>query len=252
MDVLTKEEIIKEEFLTAAQKLFQQYGFQKTTMEDIAKANASLKKGQILIVSVVGTPNRDLSFLDDFVRTAELAKAAGAKIIEANFSCPNVDKAEGCLYMNSDTVFEYVKKIASAIRPIPLLIKVGPFANRDQMRSVLIAAAKAGCAGIAGLNSVSMEVVEHQGSPVLGPSRKTSGVCGNAIREEALFFMKDAAAIKQSEKLDLALLGCGGLMTPEHLAAMLDAGAMIALTATGMMWDPFLAKRYREMYARTC
>lgn len=38
MDVLTKEEIIKEEFLTAAQKLFQQYGFQKTTMEDIAKA----------------------------------------------------------------------------------------------------------------------------------------------------------------------------------------------------------------------
>ena len=38
MCVLTKEEIIKEEFLTAAQKLFQQYGFQKTTMEDIAKA----------------------------------------------------------------------------------------------------------------------------------------------------------------------------------------------------------------------
>lgn len=221
-------------------------------MEDIAKANASLKQGQVMIVSVVGTPNRDVSFLDDFVRTAQLAKAAGAKIIEANFSCPNVDKAEGCLYMNSETVFEYVKKIASAIRPIPLLIKVGSFANRDQMRSVFVAAAKAGCAGICGLNSVSMEVEEDQGNPALGPSRKTSGVCGSAIREDALSFMKDAAEIKKSEKLDLVLLGCGGLMLPEHLAAMLDAGAAIALSATGMMWDPFLAKRYREMYAHTC
>jgi len=35
--VLTKDEIIKEEILTAAQKLFQQFGIRKTTMEDIAK-----------------------------------------------------------------------------------------------------------------------------------------------------------------------------------------------------------------------
>lgn len=35
--VLTKDEIIKEEILTAAQRLFQQFGIRKTTMEDIAK-----------------------------------------------------------------------------------------------------------------------------------------------------------------------------------------------------------------------
>ena len=35
--ILTKDEIIKEEILTAAQKLFQQFGIRKTTMEDIAK-----------------------------------------------------------------------------------------------------------------------------------------------------------------------------------------------------------------------
>ena len=220
-------------------------------MEDIGKANASLKPGQVMIVSVVGSTNREISFLDDFVRTAELAKTAGAKIIEANFSCPNVDKAEGSLYTNSETVYEYVKKIAAAIRPIPLLIKVGAFANREQMRSVLLAAEKAGCSGVSGLNSVSMEVIEERGKAALGPARLTSGVCGSAIREEALRFMQDAAAIKKSEKLDLVLLGCGGLMLPEHLAEMLNAGALIAMSATGMMWDPLLAKRYREMHALT-
>lgn len=35
---MTKEEIIRGEFLEAASRLFQQYGMQKTTMEDIAKA----------------------------------------------------------------------------------------------------------------------------------------------------------------------------------------------------------------------
>jgi len=36
--VLSKEELLKGEAILAAQKLFQQYGFHKTTMEDIAKA----------------------------------------------------------------------------------------------------------------------------------------------------------------------------------------------------------------------
>src|SRR4249919_2369399 len=35
--VLTRDETIKEEILAAAQRLFQQFGIRKTTMEDIAK-----------------------------------------------------------------------------------------------------------------------------------------------------------------------------------------------------------------------
>jgi AcrR family transcriptional regulator len=41
--VLTRDEIIKEEILTAAQRLFQQFGIRKTTMEDIAK---NISKGK--------------------------------------------------------------------------------------------------------------------------------------------------------------------------------------------------------------
>jgi dihydroorotate dehydrogenase len=215
-------------------------------MEDIEKANASLFPGQVMIVSIVGTPNQGISFLDDFVQTAGLAKAAGAKIIEANFSCPNVDKAEGSLYTSAETVFEFVKKIKTAIHPIPLIIKVGSFQSKEQMRAVFLAAERGGCSAICGLNSVSIEVVDHNNEPALGIARKTSGICGGAIRQEALQFMQDAAAIKQSEKLNLTLMGCGGLMTPEHLQWMLDAGAHVAMSATGMMWDPYLAVKFHQ------
>jgi dihydroorotate dehydrogenase (NAD+) catalytic subunit len=220
-------------------------------MQDIEKANASLANGQVMIVSIFGRESSGISLVDDFVRAAVLAKEAGAKIIEANFSCPNVVKAEGCLYMSERTVSEFVRKIASAIRPIPLLIKVGVFPNREEMRKVMVAAATSGCAGIAGINTVSMEIIDENGKPALGPSRLTGGVCGGTIRNEALEFMKDALSIKKSEKLDLELLGCGGLMLPEHFEWMLDAGATIAMSATGMMWNPFLAMHYREYICET-
>jgi AcrR family transcriptional regulator len=37
MSALSKEDLLREEIISAAQKLFQQYGLQKTTMEDIAR-----------------------------------------------------------------------------------------------------------------------------------------------------------------------------------------------------------------------
>ena len=35
-------------------------------------------------------------------------------------------------------------------------------------------------------------------------------------------------------------------MKPEHFALFLDAGADIVQSATGMMWDPYLAMRHHE------
>ena len=216
-------------------------------LEDIGKANASLSKGQVMIVSIVGTPlHRDKSYLEDFVQTASLAREAGAKIIEANLSCPNVDTAEGLIYMNPETVYEYVRKIVSAINPIPLVIKVGKFANKESLKSVFLAAARGGANGICGLNSISMRIVGPNDSPALEKTRKTSGVCGGAIRNEALHFVHEAADVIRENKLDLLLLGCGGIMLPQHFDEFLHAGAKVAMSATGMMWDPYLALRYHE------
>lgn len=219
-------------------------------MEDIPFANASLQKGQIMIVSVAGTPHSEENFVDDFVRAACLAKDAGAKIIEANFSCPNVDKKEGCLYMSPDTVLHIGSALVKAIDPIPLIIKVGLFKSSAQMREVMIAAARAGIRAFCGINTISMKVVDAKGHPALGPDRLAAGICGGPIRQAAVSFMRQAHAINQQEKLYLTLMGVGGITLPEHFDLFLREGAAVAMTATGMMWDPYLALRYHAIHKK--
>lgn len=213
-------------------------------LEDIDRANRSLSPGQAMIVSIVGTPNQGVSFVQDFVRAALLAKEAGAKLIEANLSCPNVGKTEGQIYTNSDAVYEFAHAIAKAIHPIPLILKTGIFPSVASMQGALEAAARAGAKAVCGINSVSYNVVDQHGKPALGEHRPTSGVCGAAILKQASSFLLAASSIIRKERLDLELLGCGGVVKSDQFDELLSAGAKIAMSATGMMWDPFLALRY--------
>ncbi len=219
-------------------------------LQDIARANGLLKPGQVMIVSVVGTNRPGEDFTADFVQAALLAKEAGAQIIEANFSCPNVDKKDGFLYLSPDTVAKMSKAIVQAIHPIPLILKMGVFPTKAQMQAVFLAAARSGVRAIEGINSVSMRVVNKEGAPALGQSRLTSGVCGGPIREAALHFLSQATDINKKEKLGLTILGCGGITAEEHFEQFFNAGADIAMTATGMMWDPFLALRYHQKHEK--
>jgi dihydroorotate dehydrogenase (NAD+) catalytic subunit len=118
------------------------------------------------------------------------------------------------------------------------------------MRAMMIAAARSGVRAIAGINTVSMQVRNVEGHSALGPSRLTSGVCGGPIRNLALHFTEQAHAINKQEKLDLTLISCGGITLPEHFDQFLNAGADIATSATGMMWDPYLAARYHELHRK--
>lgn len=214
--------------------------------EDIEKANRSLKEGQVMIVSVVGTPDIGVDFIEDYVNAACFAKDSGAKIIEANFSCPNIDRAGGSLYLSPSSVFTLAERIVKAIHPIPLIIKVGAFPNEALQSEVMRAAARAGVQAIEGLNTIKRKVVDRMGNPGLDEDRLYSGLCGGMIRQKALSFVERAGRINAKEKLDLAILGVGGITLPKHFDLFLARGAKIALTATGMMWDPYLAAKWHQ------
>lgn len=219
-------------------------------LEDIARARASLAKGQVLIVSVFGSTDFSQEVKEDFVRTAQLAKEAGAHIIEANFSCPNVSSKEGCLYMDADSSYEIASAIAKAVAPLPLLIKLGRFHDAASLRRTLTSLARAGAHGICGINTISKRIVNTDGSPALGANRETGGVCGSMIRQEALNFVREARAAIDKERLGLELAACGGIVEPGHFDDFLNAGAKIAMTATGMMWNPYIATQWHQQKSR--
>jgi dihydroorotate dehydrogenase len=212
-------------------------------MQDIARARAALHGGQILIVSVFGEGHTHDAIAQDFAQTAALAYQAGAQIIEINLSCPNV--AHITMYKDPELVACIVRAVCTAV-PIPVTIKVGIFEDVALLRTILTVAAKAGAQGVCGINSVPVKIIDQAGSAYFGSQRTTSGLSGTPIRELAKTFIKDARAIITQEKLNMILFATGGITTWQHFKEFLDAGADIALSATGIMWNPFIVSNYHQ------
>lgn len=204
--------------------------------EDIPRAMRQAKEGQALVVSVVGTDT------EDFVNAARLAKKCGAKVIEANFSCPNVCSKDGQLYLDPEGVELVSKAIIQELEGTPLIIKVGRFESKELLAKTMLAAAKAGVAAISGINTVAIEV-----RPALDEKRKVSGICGYPIRDTALAFAKDAREIITNNGLKLKLIAGGGIMEKEHFDDFLQY-ADFAMCGTGWYNDPHIfTKRHNQV-----
>ncbi len=213
--------------------------------EDILRARNALGQGQVLIVSVFGTGETLQEVSEDYTRAALIAKEAGAHIIEANFSCPNLSATEGSLYCDSYAAGMIASQMAKAIAPMPLIIKLGTFSSPAALKATFLALAKANVQAVCGINTVPMPIHKPDGTPAL-PGRPVGGVCGGPIRQTALDFVSQARRTIDAEGLDFSLLGCGGIMRANHFNEFLAAGADIAMAATGMMWDPYLALRWQQ------
>ena len=206
--------------------------------KDIAKARACLQEGQVLIVSVFGQGADRESIAHDYAQTAHIAHKAGAQIIELNLSCPNV--IHGFFYKDPVMMEAIIKRVCTAVH-IPVIIKVGVFDSKEQMRTILKTAAQAGAQGICGINTVPVCVNDSNGKPFFGTQRISSGLSGAPIRNLAKEFIHDAQEIIHHENLNLVILATGGITHPDHFQEFIDLGADVAQCATATMWNPYLA-----------
>lgn len=214
-------------------------------ISDIMLAKNALSEGQILIVSVYGEGKTLEAIATEFAETAFFAKQAGADVIELNFSCPNLLKKGEPIAWDPKAVHTIISCVIKRVGTLPVLIKLGLFPRNVSITKILETIARAGARGVSAINSISMRVIDKAQRPVFG-DRIFSGVSGYPIRSLAMKFVKKIASINQEKKLDLAILGMGGVTLPEHFNEFFNAGADIALSATGMMWNPNLALQYHR------
>ncbi|GAM21525.1 hypothetical protein SAMD00019534_047000 [Acytostelium subglobosum LB1] len=219
--------------------------------EDIKLANSYIRDGQVMIVSITGTASSAHDFMQDFVDVANIAIESGAKVVEVNYSCPNVCTGEGQIYHNPDEVYRISKTLVDMLQPrgIPLVIKVGVMDDQAKMARLFSRAHEAGVAAIAGINTLSMKITDAAtGEPSLGASRLTSGVCGAPIRSAALDWVHSARNIinNNPQLNNMKLIACGGIVQPQHFDDFLQAGADVATCATGLMWDPYIAMKWHN------
>ena len=211
--------------------------------EDIARAKESLGKGQQLIVSVVASPESGWStaqVADDYAQCAAWAAQAGADIVEANYSCPNVCSAEGQVYMDVDLAQSVTQTVRSGIGDSRLLLKIGVFPDADLQRSFLRAVTDA-ADGITLVNGISREVLHRDGRPVFGENYVKAGVLGRIIHEPCVAAVREAKAAIEAEGLNLALAAVGGVSSVADYQDFIEAGADAVLCGSSPMYLPDLA-----------
>lgn len=216
--------------------------------KDFDLAQSYMGDGQLLMMSVTSTPGesgRDMK--EDFVYTAALAKDAGAKVVELNFSCPNVKAGgEGSIYTDPDFSAEIVAAVKKELGATPVVIKVGYYKDLADLDAVAAAVAPF-VDGISAINTITMLVRNGDGSQALpGEGRLGSGLCGAALKPYALETVGRLAELKRTMKYDYEIFGVGGVVRPEDFDDLLEAGATVAMTGTGAMWNPMLALQWNE------
>lgn len=211
--------------------------------EDVKKALSYEGKGQLMILSFMGTVKKDQiqsGFIKDFQLAGKLSYETGSKVLEANLSCPNIGN-EGLVCYNLDATEKVCKAIRKVIGNTPLILKVGHYKN-DKDIATLAKIANEYANAIAAINTLQVEVVDEKGNQALpGEKRLRSGVCGAGIKWAGLEMVKKLNEIKKRNSYKFEIVGIGGVMTPEDYFEYRKSGANLVQSATGAMWNPHLA-----------
>jgi dihydroorotate dehydrogenase (NAD+) catalytic subunit len=182
-----------------------------------------------LIVNVMGNTHDDVSRLVETVGERDEVSA-----LELNVSCPNVKTG---LTFGADP--REVAGLLDAVRARtgkPLIVKLTP--NCASPADVAAAAEQHGADAVSLINTLRGMAL-HRGEPWLGGG--TGGVSGPAVRAIAL-----AQVAEVSARVDLPVIGMGGVQSGRHADDLLHAGADLVAVGTESFRDPLAGARVRK------
>lgn len=216
--------------------------------EDVKKAISYAGAGQALVLSFMGTVKEHQTqeeFIADYALAAKLSLETGAKILETNLSCPNIGN-EGLVCYNLEVTERVCDAIRNVIGNTPLILKVGYYKDDEQLLKLAEIANKY-ADGISAINTLQAEIIDEKGEQALpGKNRSRSGVCGATIKWAGLETVNKLRQIKNKNGFEFSIEGVGGVTKSEDYFEYINAGADSVMSATGAMWNPYLAQEIKE------
>lgn len=162
-----------------------------------------------------------------------------------NISCPNITDLREL--QNQDALMEILTRLQKInhqqTSPKPILLKVSPDLNQQQLDEVIDLVKKTGIAGVVAVNTTIRR--EHLQTPALKIDQiGKGGLSGKPLHNKALEVIRYLA--EQSGK-SFPIIGVGGISSVDDALRMLDAGADLIQLYTGFIYEgPKLARRINK------
>ncbi|MBI5412667.1 dihydroorotate dehydrogenase [Candidatus Peregrinibacteria bacterium] len=165
----------------------------------------------------------------EYAEVARLMDAAGADIIEANISCPNVEDEMGRPFACDPKATAEVTKAVRRATKKPITVKLSP--NVANIGLIAQAAEAAGADAITAINTLGpgMLIDIRLRKPLL--HNKVGGVSGPGIKPIAVKCVYD---IKKAVKIPI--IGVGGVTTGEDVIELMMAGASLVALGSALIY----------------
>ena len=220
--------------------------------KDVRRARERLGKGQVLIVSVLGTtpPGGDREALVmDYVRCARWAAEAGAHVIEAQLAWPDpfADQPQA-IFENLSLASQILHRVRTSVR-VPVVAKFGAFRTPRLLHDTATRLAS-WASGFVLVHGFQRRVVDEDGNPAFeGAGRDRADIVGADTFPAASRQVGELLAWRKAGCWDRAVLAVGGITTVERAHETLREGADIALVGTAALYDPLFGVRFRQFRA---
>jgi dihydroorotate dehydrogenase len=214
---------------------------------DMKKTLEVAGRGQMLICAFQGTSSGEgeQEFIDDHSRTARMVMETGAEFFEVNTSCPN-EGAHNLLCYDIARMEKIIHAIKNEIGNKPLVVKIAYFSPGDKLRELLMRIGSV-VEGISAINTIAAKIYSPDQSQALpGKDRLVSGVCGTPIKWAGVDMVGQLRILREELNQKFSIIGVGGVMNAADFQEYRTAGADCVMSATGMMWNPYLAKEVKE------
>jgi len=154
--------------------------------------------------------------IEEFVEVARIL-APFSDGLELNLSCPHAAGYGMAMGQDPDLVREITAAVKAAV-DIPVVPKLTP--NADNIAEIAAAAVEGGADALCAINTVGPGYFTAHGSPVL--SNELGGMSGKGVLPIGLKCVREIA-----DRVDVPIIGCGGISSADDVRAFRDAGASI-------------------------
>jgi dihydroorotate dehydrogenase (NAD+) catalytic subunit len=218
--------------------------------KDVRRAKDRIGDGQVLIVSVVGTPapgGDAESLITDYAQCAEWAAQSGADAIELHLACPDpYAEQPQQIYENIPLAAQILYRTRTKVS-VPVLAKLGVFKSPRLLHETATKLAP-WASGFSLVHGIQRRVVDEEGNAAF-EGRERATIVGADTFAVSSRQVGELISWRKAGAWDRPILAVGGITTVERAQFLLHEGADAALVATAAFFDPLFAVRFRQARA---